>query len=139
MPISRETASIAELSGGSNLATALSLNSLPYRATSNSSNAPGFHRSIEATTIVTRGLVGGHGTGTTHLATAIGVAGITLHGKRMCGSTQPWTWSTRWSRKRHKASRIGATLLRMDLVVLDELGYLPFSQAGGALLFHLLS
>ena len=29
--------------------------------------------------------------------------------------------------------------LRMDLVILDELGYLPFSQAGGALLFHLLS
>jgi DNA replication protein DnaC len=25
------------------------------------------------------------------------------------------------------------------LVILDELGYLPFSQAGGALLFHLLS
>ena len=31
------------------------------------------------------------------------------------------------------------SLMRMDLVVLDELGYLPFSQAGGALLFHLLS
>jgi len=27
----------------------------------------------------------------------------------------------------------------VDLVVLDELGYLPFSQAGGALLFHLMS
>jgi DNA replication protein DnaC len=27
----------------------------------------------------------------------------------------------------------------VDLVILDELGYLPFSQAGGALLFHLLS
>ena len=27
----------------------------------------------------------------------------------------------------------------MDLVILDELGYLPFSQSGGALLFHLLS
>lgn len=27
----------------------------------------------------------------------------------------------------------------MDLVILDELGYLPFNQAGGALLFHLLS
>ena len=27
----------------------------------------------------------------------------------------------------------------MPLVILDELGYLPFSQAGGALLFHLLS
>jgi DNA replication protein DnaC len=29
--------------------------------------------------------------------------------------------------------------MRIDLVILDELGYLPFSQAGGALLFHLLS
>ncbi len=27
----------------------------------------------------------------------------------------------------------------VDLVILDELGYLPFRQAGGALLFHLLS
>jgi len=38
-----------------------------------------------------------------------------------------------------KAGRIATSLLRMDAVVLDELGYLPFSQAGGALLFHLLS
>jgi DNA replication protein DnaC len=29
--------------------------------------------------------------------------------------------------------------MRMDLVILDEMGYLPFNQAGGALLFHLLS
>ncbi len=29
--------------------------------------------------------------------------------------------------------------MQMDLVILDELGYLPFSQAGGALLFYLLS
>ncbi len=29
--------------------------------------------------------------------------------------------------------------MRMDLIILDELGYLPFSQTGGALLFHLLS
>ena len=38
-----------------------------------------------------------------------------------------------------KAGRLALSLLRMDLVILDELGYLPFSQAGGALLFHLLS
>jgi len=38
-----------------------------------------------------------------------------------------------------KAGRIAMSLLRMDLVILDELGYLPFSQAGGALLFHLMS
>ena len=38
-----------------------------------------------------------------------------------------------------KAGRMALSLMRMDLVILDELGYLPFSQAGGALLFHLLS
>ena len=31
------------------------------------------------------------------------------------------------------------TLTKVDLVILDELGYLPFSSSGGALLFHLLS
>ena len=38
-----------------------------------------------------------------------------------------------------KAGRIAASLQRMDLVVLDELGYLPFSPAGAALLCHLRS
>ena len=42
----------------------------------------------------------------------------------------------RWSRRRRRA-RLGASL--RTCCVLDELGYLPFSQAGGALLFHLLS
>jgi hypothetical protein len=58
-----------------------------------------------------------------------------------CASTRRSIWSMRWSRRRPqgKAGRIAFQLLRMDLVILDELGYLPFSQAGGALLFHLLS
>lgn len=38
-----------------------------------------------------------------------------------------------------KAGKLALSLMRVDLVILDELGYLPFSQAGGALLFHLLS
>ena len=38
-----------------------------------------------------------------------------------------------------KAGRLAFALMRMDLIILDELGYLPFSQVGGALLFHLLS
>jgi len=38
-----------------------------------------------------------------------------------------------------KAGQIVHRLMYVDLVILDELGYLPFSQAGGALLFHLLS
>ncbi len=38
-----------------------------------------------------------------------------------------------------KAGQLAHLLVYMDLVILEELGYLPFSQAGGALLFHLLS
>ncbi len=38
-----------------------------------------------------------------------------------------------------RAGRIALALMQVDMVILDELGYLPFGQAGGALLFHLLS
>jgi len=85
-------------------------------------------------------LVGGTGTGKTHLATALGVAGITRHGKRVrFYSTIDLVNALEQEKAQGKAGRIATSLLRMDLVILDELGYLPFSQAGGALLFHLLS
>jgi len=85
-------------------------------------------------------LVGGPGTGKTHLATAIGVAGITRQGKRVrFYSTVDLVNALEQEKAQGKAGRIATSLLRMDLVILDELGYLPFSQAGGALLFHLLS
>ena len=85
-------------------------------------------------------LVGGPGTGKTHLATAIGVAGISKHGRRVrFYSTVDLVNALEQEKSQGKAGRIAASLLRMDLVILDELGYLPFSQAGGALLFHLLS
>jgi len=35
--------------------------------------------------------------------------------------------------------QIAGRLIYSDLIILDELGYLPFSASGGALLFHLLS
>jgi hypothetical protein len=38
----------------------------------------------------------------------------------------------------NKAGQIAERLLKLDLIILDELGYLPFSPSGGALLFHLL-
>jgi DNA replication protein DnaC len=85
-------------------------------------------------------LVGGTGTGKTHLATAIGVAGITRQGKRVrFYSTVDLVNALEQEKAHGKAGRIATSLLRMDLVILDELGYLPFSQGGGALLFHLLS
>ena len=85
-------------------------------------------------------LVGGPGTGKTHLATALGIAGLTRHGKRVrLYSTVDLVNALEQEKAQGKAGRIAMGLARMDLVVLDELGYLPFSQAGGALLFHLLS
>lgn len=85
-------------------------------------------------------LIGGPGTGKTHLATAIAVAGIAAMGKRVrFYSTVDLVNALEREKREGKAGRIAQSLLRMDLVILDELGYLPFSQAGGALLFHLLS
>ena len=85
-------------------------------------------------------LVGGPGTGKTHLATAIDVAGITRHGRRVrFYSTVDLVNALEQEKAQGKAGRIAESLLRMDLVILDELGYLPFSQAGEALLFHPLS
>ena len=84
--------------------------------------------------------IGGPGTGKTHLATAIAVSGITLHGKRVrFHSTVDLVNILEREKRDGRAGRIALSLMRMDLVILDELGYLPFSQIGGALLFHLLS
>ena len=85
-------------------------------------------------------LIGGPGTGKTHLATAIAVSGIASRGKRVrFYSTVDLVNLLELEKAQGKAGRIALSLMRVDLVILDELGYLPFSQAGGALLFHLLS
>ena len=85
-------------------------------------------------------LIGGPGTGKTHLVTAIGVSGITRHAKRVrFYSTVDLVNLLEREKREGKAGRIALSLMHMDVVMLDELGYLPFSQAGGALLFHLLS
>lgn len=85
-------------------------------------------------------LIGGTGTGKTHLATALGIAGITQHGKRVrFYSTADLVNMLEQEKAAGKAGKLAFALMRMDLIILDELGYLPFSQSGGALLFHLLS
>ena len=84
--------------------------------------------------------IGGTGTGKTHLATALGVAGITRHNKRVrFFSTVDLVNLLEQEKAAGKTGRLAFSLLRMDLIILDELGYLPFSPSGGALLFHLLS
>ena len=84
--------------------------------------------------------IGGTGTGKTHLATALGVSGITRHNKRVrFYSTVDLVNLLEQEKASGKAGKLAFSLLRMDLVILNELGYLPFSPSGSALLFHLLS
>jgi DNA replication protein DnaC len=85
-------------------------------------------------------LIGGPGTGKTHLATAISVQAI-MHARRRVRffSTVDLVNSLEQETLAGKAGQLAQRLVPTDLVILDELGYLPFSQTGGALLFHLIS
>ena len=77
-------------------------------------------------------LIGGPGTGKTHLATALGISGLTHHAKSVrFYSTVDLVNALEQEKAKGNPGRIAMSLMRMDLVILDELGYLPFSQAGG--------
>jgi DNA replication protein DnaC len=85
-------------------------------------------------------LVGGPGTGKTHLATALAVQAIEHHHRRVrFFSTVELVNALELEKTMGKAGQIAHRLMYADMVILDELGYLPFSASGGALLFHLLS
>jgi DNA replication protein DnaC len=85
-------------------------------------------------------LIGGTGTGKTHLATGLGIEAVTRYNKRVrFYSTVELVNTLEQEKASGRAGRLAHQLMHLDLVILDELGYLPFSQAGGALLFHLLS
>jgi DNA replication protein DnaC len=83
--------------------------------------------------------VGGPGTGKTHLATAIAVQAIQHHRYRVRFlPTIELVNTLEQEKQAGSQGRLANRLMHTDLVILDELGYLPFSQAGGALLFHLI-
>jgi DNA replication protein DnaC len=84
-------------------------------------------------------LVGGTGTGKTHLAIAIGRSCIRAGARgRFFNVVDLVNKLEAESRGGHQG-RIADHLTRMEFVILDELGYLPFAQTGGQLLFHLIS
>ena len=85
-------------------------------------------------------LIGGPGTGKSHIATAIGVQAIEHHRRKVrFYSTVELVNALEQEKALGKTGRLAEMMTKIDLVILDELGYLPFSASGGALLFHLLS
>jgi DNA replication protein DnaC len=84
-------------------------------------------------------LVGGTGTGKTHLAIAITADVVRAGARGRYFNTVDLVNRLEEETRLGKAGALAAQLSRLDLVVLDELGYLPFAQSGGQLLFHLIS
>ena len=84
-------------------------------------------------------LVGGTGTGKTHLAMAIARSCIRAGSRGRFFNTVDLVNRLEDEARRGKAGALASQLSRLDLVVLDELGYLPLAQAGGQRLFHLVS
>lgn len=84
-------------------------------------------------------LVGGTGTGKTHLAIAIARACIRGGVRGRFYNVVDLVNRLEAEARNGRQGRIADHLTRMDFIVLDELGYLPFAQSGGQLLFHLVS
>jgi len=84
-------------------------------------------------------LVGGTGTGKTHLAIAIAAAVIRARARGRFFNLVDLVNQLEQEKAAGRSGRLVEALLRHDLIVIDELGYLPFSQSGGQLLFHLIS
>ncbi|KRB84991.1 ATPase [Sphingomonas sp. Root710] len=84
-------------------------------------------------------LVGGTGTGKTHLALAITAAVVRAGARGRFFNTVDLVNRLEDEARQAKAGSLAAQLARLDLVVLDELGYLPFARSGGQMLFHLIS
>ncbi len=84
-------------------------------------------------------LVGGTGTGKTHLAIAIARSCIRGGVRGRYFNVVDLVNRLEAEGRAGKQGRMADYLCRMDFVVLDELGYLPFAQSSGQLLFHLIS
>ena len=83
-------------------------------------------------------LVGNPGTGKTHLASALGFAACT-QGKRVrFMTTTGLVTQLLEQRETRTLQRLHKQLERLDVLILDELGYVPFSKSGAELLFDVV-
>lgn len=83
--------------------------------------------------------IGGTGTGKTHLAIALASHCVRLGYRARFFSVVDLVNQLEREKEQGKSGTLASRLVRVECVVLDELGYLPFSKSGGALLFHLIS
>ena len=84
-------------------------------------------------------LVGGTGTGKSHLAIAIARALIRNGARGRFFNVVDLVNRLETETRAGKQGRLAEYMGRKDFIILDELGYLPFAQSGGQLLFHLVS
>src|SRR5438477_3481416 len=84
-------------------------------------------------------LIGGTGTGKSHLAIAIARACIRGGARGRFYTVVDLVNRLESEARAGRQGRLAEYLTRMDFIILDELGYLPFAQTGGQLLFHLIS
>ena len=83
--------------------------------------------------------IGGTGTGKSHLAIAVARACIRAGARGRFYNVVDLVNRLETEARGGRQGRLADHLTRLDFVILDELGYLPFAQAGGQLLFHLIS
>lgn len=84
-------------------------------------------------------MVGGTGTGKTHMAISIARQNIKNGRRARFFNVLDLVNQLEQEKLNAKGGTLAEQMARYDLVVLDELGYLPFSKAGGQLLFHFIS
>ena len=84
-------------------------------------------------------MIGGTGSGKTHLAISIAKQSIRNGGKARFYNILDLVNQLEHEKLDNRGGKLAEHLVRHDLVILDELGYLPFSKNGGQLLFHLIS
>ena len=84
-------------------------------------------------------LIGGTGTGKTHLAVAIARACIRQGRRGRFFNGLDLVNKLDAEARAERQGRTAELISRLDFLILDELGYLPFAQTGGQLLFHLIS
>ncbi len=84
-------------------------------------------------------LIGNAGTGKTHLAIAMGLAVCRLGRRVRFVTAANLVTQLEEAQQQHRLERVLSQLDRVDLLVIDELGYLSFSRSGAELLFQVFA